>query len=100
MANKGRPKKKRVISAEPQIKQFSPRGRVGRPDYGELKYEELEAIRLSDYMVLSQIEAARNMGISQQTYSRVLKSARKNVAEALVNGKIIRVLGGDFKIDK
>lgn len=97
---KGRPRKPRIIRKEPEICQFSPRGRIGRPGHRELKVEELEAIRLSDYVGLSQKEAAGFMGISQQTFSRVLNNARKGLAEALVRGKILKVKGGDFKIEK
>lgn len=97
---KGRPIKPRIIRKEPQIRQFSPRGRIGRPGHMELKFEELEAIRLSDYLGLDQREAAGFMGISQQTFSRVLKNGRKCLAEALIKGQIIKVDGGDFRIEK
>jgi predicted DNA-binding protein (UPF0251 family) len=96
----GRPKKIRKIQREPNTKQFSPRGRRGRPGYSQLKVEELEAIRLADHMGLKQAEAAVYMGISQQTFSRILKNARKCLAEALVLGHIIRVAGGVFKIER
>ena len=99
-AKKGRPIKTRIVGREPQTRQFSPRGRVGRPGYKELKFEEVESIRLADYMGLDQREAAKLMGISQQTFSRVLKKARKALAEAVINGEIIKIRGGDFKIEK
>jgi uncharacterized protein len=99
-ASKGRPIKPRIVSKEPGTRQFSPRGRIGRPGYKTLKYEEIEAIRMTDYMGLKQREAAAKMGISQQTFSRVLISARKCLAEALINGEIIKVQGGVFTIDK
>lgn len=96
----GRPKKSRIVQKEPNTKQFSPRGQIGRPGYNQLKVEELEAIRLTDHMGLKQAEAASLMGISQQTFSRVLRHARKSLAEALVLGHIIKVDGGAFKIEK
>jgi len=96
----GRPIKARIIRKEPRTKQFSPRGHVGRPGYKELKFEEIESIKLIDYMDLDQREAAKCMGISQQTFSRVLRKARKALAEALINGEIIKVRGGDFKVEK
>ena len=95
---KGRPRKPRIVKNEPNSRQFSPRGRIGRPGYNTLKLEELEAIRLADYTGLNQGEAASSMGISQQTFSRVLKNGRKALAEALVLGKIIKVGGGDFSL--
>lgn len=97
---RGRPKKVRTIKRSPQIRQFSPRGRVGRPGYIELNLEEFEAIRLSDQMALSQQESAKFMNISQQTFSRVLRNARRQLAEALVKGDIIRVNGGAYKLEK
>ena len=97
---RGRPIKPRIIPREPDIKQFSPRGRRGRPGYITLKYEECEAIRLYDYMALDQKECARRMRISQQTFSRILRKARKNLAKALINGDIIKISGGSFRISK
>jgi predicted DNA-binding protein (UPF0251 family) len=96
----GRPIKIRKVSREPNTKQFSPRGHRGRPGYNELKVEEVEAIRLIDHLGLKQIEAAGSMGISQQTFSRVLRNARKSLGEALILGRIIKVSGGVFKIEK
>lgn len=96
----GRPKKIRKVQKEPNTRQFSPRGHRGRPGYNELKVEELEAIRLIDHMGLKQTNAAQAMGISQQTFSRILRNARKSLAEALILGRIIKVDGGVFKIAK
>lgn len=95
-----RPKKTRIIRREPEIRQFSPRGRIGRPGHMELKVEEFEALSRADYMGQSQAEAAREMRISQQTFSRVLKSGRKCLAEALIRGLIIKIQGGSYKVAK
>ena len=97
---RGRPHKIRIIRKDPAIKQFSPRGRAGRPGYAWLKYEEFEAIRLSDHVGLDQKESARFMGISQQTFSRLIKSARKTLAKALVKGEIIEIDGGHYTVAK
>ena len=97
---RGRPIKLRLVKKEPEIRQFSPRGKIGRPGNLEIKFEEYEAIRLYDHVGLNQKDSAAHMGVSQQTFSRVLKSGRKQLAEGLVKGLIIRVAGGDFKIDK
>ncbi|MBL7072106.1 MAG: DUF134 domain-containing protein [Candidatus Omnitrophica bacterium] len=98
MKPRGRPKKLRKIQGEPKILLFSPRGKPGRPDEAGLKYEELEAIRLADLERLKHLEAASRMGISRQSFGRVLNGARKTVAQALVHGKIIRVSGGSYKL--
>ncbi len=96
MKPRGRPKKYRIIKQDPRISQFSPRGKPGRPDEIELKMEEFEAIRLADFMGHKQREAAKSMHISQQTFSRILKKARRTLAEAIVAGKIIKIQGGCY----
>jgi predicted DNA-binding protein (UPF0251 family) len=98
MSTRGRPKKYRLVRQDPKISQFSPRGRPGRPDEVNLATEEYEAIRLSDHMGFSQKEAAKSMRISQQTFSRVLKSARKVLADGLTRGATIRIQGGSYVV--
>ncbi len=58
--------------------------------------EEFEAIRLHDYLGMQQKAAAEMMGISQQSFSRIVRVARQKVSDAIVNAKIIRIDGGDF----
>lgn len=45
-----------------------------------------EALRLCDYEGLEQAAAARRMGVSRPTVSRILERARQAVARALVEG--------------
>ena len=98
MHPRGRPQKYRIVRYDPQISQFSPRGKPGRPDEITLSMDGFEAIRLSDFMGLSQTEAAQSMRISQQTFSRILKKARKLVADGIVKGKIIKIQGGYYAV--
>ncbi len=98
MRPKGRPIKYRTVGKLPRISQFSPRGRPGRPDETELKMDEFEAIKLADFDLLDQQQAAKAMHISQQTFSRILRRARRQLAEGLVKGKIIRIQGGSYII--
>ena len=98
MQARGRPKKYRIVKLDPKISQFSPRGRPGRPDEVELKIDEFEALRLSDYQDLSQKEAARSMRISQQTFSRILKKAHSLIAKGIITGSTIRIQGGQYVI--
>ncbi len=65
-----------------------------------LSLDEFEALRLADYEGLYQEAAALRMGISRQTFGRIIESARKKVADALVNGKILRVGGGNTVLEK
>jgi len=95
---RGRPKKKRLITKSPRISLFSPRGKPGRPDEAVLAVEEFEAIRLADWQGNHQKKAAQEMHISQQTFSRIIKRARKIMADSLVNGKILKIQGGHYLI--
>ena len=56
-----------------------------------LKADELEALKLYDLDGLAQIKAAEKMKVSQPTFARILDSANKKIAEALVKGKAIRI---------
>lgn len=98
MHTRGRPKKYRIVRQDPKISQFSPRGKPGRPDEVNLATDEYEAIRLADYMGFSQKEAAKSMRISQQTFSRILRRAHKQLANGLVRGATIRIQGGAYVI--
>jgi len=98
MRAQGRPKKYRIVKQDPRISQFSPRGRAGRPDEVEVSMDEFEALRLTDFMGLSQKEAAKSMRISQPTFSRVLTKAHKTLAAGLIKGATIKIQGGHYVI--
>ncbi|MEM5814748.1 MAG: DUF134 domain-containing protein, partial [Candidatus Aenigmatarchaeota archaeon] len=61
-----------------------------------LPKDELEAVRLKDGEGMEQTAAARRMGISQPTFFRLLGGARKKIADALVNGKALKIEGGTY----
>jgi len=56
-----------------------------------LRMDELEAIRLADYQGLYHEEAAAKMEISRATFGRVLNEARRKVAEAILQGKALKI---------
>jgi hypothetical protein len=58
--------------------------------------DELEAIRLADFEGLYQEEAAERMHVSRQTFGRIIASARRKVAQALTEGKALRIEGGEI----
>ncbi len=58
----------------------------------ELTTEEMEAYRLRHINDMEQQEAADKMHTSQSTYQRILYSAYKKTADALINGKAIRII--------
>jgi uncharacterized protein len=94
-----RPKKCRLVDAVPGVTYFKPAGVPLRfLDEVHLSVEEAESVRLKDLKGLQQVEAAQKMGVSRATFQRVLSSARKKVADALLNGKAIRIEGGSFQL--
>ena len=83
----------------PQVTYFKPAGVPARfLERVALSVEELEAIRLKDVEGLQQEECAQRMRISRPTFHRVLESARGKVADALINGKAVRIEGGNFAL--
>jgi predicted DNA-binding protein (UPF0251 family) len=70
------------------------------PELQEVKLlvEEAEAIRLRDLESLEQEACADKMNVSRSTFSRLLDQARQKIADALVNGKAIRIEGGNYEM--
>jgi predicted DNA-binding protein (UPF0251 family) len=94
-----RPKKCRWISFHPGVSYFKPQGvPLMMLDQVYLAMDELEAMRLADIESLSQEEAAQRMNVSRATFGRIVAHGRKKVAEALVNGKAIRIEGGQVEL--
>jgi predicted DNA-binding protein (UPF0251 family) len=87
-----RPKICRRICCDIDSRFFKPRGIPLRDlKIINLGIDELESLRLSDQLGLSQIEAAKKMSISQPTFNRIISSARQKVADCLVEGKAIKI---------
>ncbi len=53
---------------------------------------------LADFQGYDQSEGAMAMGISRPSFGRILRNGRKIVADALVNGKIIRIRTGNVQV--
>jgi len=87
-----RPSKRRYVSPAPKVEEFRP---VGVPAQElrrlSLPLDGLEALRLVDLMGLEQAEAARQMGVSRQTFGRILAAARRLVSQAVVGGLALRI---------
>jgi len=95
----GRLPKWRRVAFMPEVTYFKPAGIPARALKEVcLSVEEAEAIRLKDWEGLEQEECAERMHISRPTFHRVLGSARQKVADALLNGKAIRIGGGNFEM--
>ncbi len=98
MAEVGRPKKVRYIQNMPKTVLFSPRGKPGRPEEVELTLDQFEAIKLADFQGFSQRDGALAMRISRPSFGRILREARFKIADALVNGKIIKITLGKAQV--
>lgn len=88
-----RPIKPRKIFFAPNVIYFKPRAvPLSMLEEIDLNIDELEALRLCDLKNFEQKKAAQKMKISQSTLQRVLTSARQKVAQALVEGKAIKII--------
>lgn len=93
-----RPIKPRWINGKPGTVFFIPHPFPDpRIEHVIVSLDELESLRLADHEDLSQEEAALEMNVSRATFGRIVRQARKKVAEALVTGKAILVEGGEIE---
>lgn len=87
-----RPKRPRCLRFQPGVYYFKPQGVPLRfLEEVELLPDELEAIKLYEVDGLEQIEAAKKMKVSQPTFARILQSAQKKIANAIIFGKAIKI---------
>lgn len=94
-----RPRRRRRVSFEPETTHYKPAGvRLVEIEEVNLTIDELEALRLKDAEGMGQKDAAEQMEISQPTFHRLLAGAREKVAKALVQGKALRIKGGNYKM--
>jgi predicted DNA-binding protein (UPF0251 family) len=94
-----RPKKTRWVKCVPGERCFKPLCRpLSKLEDVYLTLDEFEAMRLACLEELKQVDAAKLMRISRPTFSRILTSAQKKIADGLVNIKAIRIEGGCCKV--
>jgi len=94
-----RPRKTKIISYEPNVTYFKPQAvPLNKLEEINLTLDELETLRLDNLEKLNQIDAANKMNIHQSTFQRTLIRAREKVTDALVNGKAIKIHGGEYKM--
>jgi len=90
-----RPKQCRRVCLSPDCTYFKPAG-VPTSTLEEVvvAVDELEAMRLVDLDGLYYEQAAEQMGVSRRTFGRIIDSARRKVAQALIQGMALRIEGG------
>lgn len=92
-----RPRKCRRVEYVPGTTYFKPAGIPMRVlEDVHLTVDEVEALRLKEIEELDQETGAERMGISRPTFQRILASARRKAADAVLNGKAIKIEGGIF----
>lgn len=82
----------------PQVDAFAPVGAAYTDEPVTMSVDEYEIIRLMDLEGLSQDESAERMGVARSTVQRIYDDARKKLADFLINGKSLRIEGGDYRL--
>ncbi|MBN1258196.1 DUF134 domain-containing protein [Candidatus Peregrinibacteria bacterium] len=87
-----RHRKNRRIRFSPHVIYFKPCGiPLKTLAEVELRRDEMEAVRLKYHKNLEQKDCALKMDISQSTFHRILSSANRKIAEALTEGKALKI---------
>jgi predicted DNA-binding protein (UPF0251 family) len=94
-----RPRKWRKVCCLPESDRFGPlNAPINQEYFVTMTVDEYETIRLIDLQGFTQEECAEQMKIARTTVQRIYYDARKKLAESLVNGKVLRIEGGDYKL--
>lgn len=94
-----RPKKWRKICCLPDNSSFGPlNSSQDSDDYVVMTIDEYEAIRLIDLVGFTQEECANQMNVARTTIQAMYNNARKKIAQSLVNGKILLIQGGEYRL--
>lgn len=97
--NIARPRKWRKVCCLPENDRFGPLNvSINQDQFIVMEVDEYETIRLIDLEGLTQEECAEQMHIARTTVQRIYSEARKKLADTLVNGKVLRIEGGDYKV--
>ncbi|MHB1048599.1 MAG: DUF134 domain-containing protein [Bacteroidota bacterium] len=87
-----RPRKNRRVCCNPSADYFKPRGiPVYELEEIVLDHDELESLRLADFLAYSHERGAKEMHISRATFGRILEQARKKITDGILHGKAIRI---------
>jgi predicted DNA-binding protein (UPF0251 family) len=94
-----RPCKSRKITSEPRAYYFKPRAvPLCELEEATLGLDEFQALKSAELDGKDQAAAAAAMKISRQTFGTILASARRKLADAVVNGKALKIEGGPAEL--
>jgi predicted DNA-binding protein (UPF0251 family) len=83
----------------PHFNGFKPQGLQRKSNVEVLiNFEEYEALKLCDYELLTQAEAADLMLVSRPTFTRIYESVRRKIAKAFIEGSPIVFEGGNVDV--
>ena len=88
----------RKVCHYPQTLEFLPQNNNAEQEPILLTVDEYEAIRLIDRRGMSQEQCAAFMQIARTTVQRIYETARKKLADFVVEGRSLRIEGGDFQL--
>lgn len=96
-----RPRRQRRVCDLPKRTLYGPlKGSIDESKLIILNIDEFETIRLIDHEGLNQEECAERMDVARTTVQGIYISARKKIAQSLVEGLLIKIEGGDYLLCK
>lgn len=93
-----RPTRCRRVCALPDQREFGPADRRCCGKAVVMTVDEYEAIRLIDLSGLTQEQCAAQMDVARTTITGIYDSARRKLADAIVNGRQLRIEGGSYRL--
>lgn len=94
-----RPRKWRRVCEVPETNLYGPlHGNRRERQVILMSVEEYETVRLIDMEGMTQEECAEQMGVARTTVQRIYTDARNKLATSLVEGYILKIEGGDYKL--
>ncbi len=94
-----RPRKWRRVCDLPEHNCFGPLNmHINKDHFVIMSIDEYESIRLIDLEGMTQEECSQRMHVARTTVQRIYSDARKKLAESIVEGKMLRIEGGDYEL--
>ncbi|QSX04986.1 DUF134 domain-containing protein [Sedimentibacter sp. zth1] len=93
-----RPRKWRKVCSLPENNFFGPMNCEQFDDMIIMTVDEYETIRLIDYQDFTQEECSQYMKIARTTVQQIYTNARKKIAQSIVDGKVLKIFGGDYQL--